>query len=289
MQSIIKDIRNDFLPKLGAFGYLILINSIVFLVIILVQLIGLLFQIPFHNTLIDIINYFLALSTVFPDYLFKPWTFLSYNFVHYQPFHLLFNLVVLYFIGSIGRQFFSDRQVYLTYLLGGLSGGILVVISYMVLPYFSNQAAYCVGASAGIYALMVAMATLVPNYPVYLLLVGRISLKWLAVIYILLDLVFLATGGNKGGHITHIGGAIWGYLWVVYRKKGIDISQPFIFICDKLEALRQRRYNRNGMRIVKDKPVSEEELNRILDKIRAVGYDKLTAKEKETLHRAGKQ
>jgi membrane associated rhomboid family serine protease len=292
MGSIIDDIKNDFLPRYGAYGYLILINSVIFLGIIFIQLGSVLFQSAFFSALFNGINEFFALSAHFPEYLFKPWSIITYNFIHYHPFHILFNLIVLYFFGIIGKQFFSNAQVFAAYIQAGIAGGILVILSYAVLPYFQGQQAYCIGASAGIYGLMVATATLAPNYPVYLIFIGRVSLKWVVVIYVVLDFIFLATDGNKGGHITHIGGALWGYFFIYYKRKGVDLSYPWVWLIDSISNFTNLKKKKATMKVIYPKnriTNTEQELNRILDKIKAVGYDKLTPEEKRFLDQVSKE
>jgi membrane associated rhomboid family serine protease len=292
MGSILDDIRNDFLPRYGAYGYLILINSVIFLGIIFIQLASVLWGSSFFSDLLSGVNEFFALSTHFPEYLFKPWSIITYNFIHYHPFHILFNLIILYFFGAIGKQFFTNAQVFSAYIQAGIAGGVLVIVSYAVLPYFQGQQAYCVGASAGIYGLMVATATLAPNYPVYLIFIGRISLKWVALLYVVLDFIFLATGGNKGGHITHIGGALWGYFFIYYQRKGVDLSYPWVWLTDFIVNLTNRKWPKATLKVIYPKnraTNAEQELNRILDKIKVVGYDKLTAEEKNFLDHISKE
>jgi membrane associated rhomboid family serine protease len=292
MGSIIDDIKNDFLPRYGAYGYLILINSIVFLAIIFLQLGSVLFQSVFFSDLVSGVNEFFALNTRFPQYLFKPWSVITYNFIHYHPFHLLFNLIILYFIGTIGKQFFTNAQVFAAYIQAGIAGGILVILSYATLPYFEGQQAYCVGASAGIYGLMVATAALAPNYPVYLIFIGRVSLKWVALIYIVLDFIFLATSGNKGGHITHIGGTLWGYFFIYYKRKGVDLSYPWLWLTDYISNFTHKKKKFTTIKVIYSKKRVtniEQELDRILDKIKVVGYDKLTPEEKKFLDQISKE
>ena len=153
--------------------------------------------------------------------LFKPWTIFTYMFLHEEFRHILFNLLVLYFCGRIFTQFLNEKKLVVVYLLGGLSGGLIYILAFNLFPVFDNvlPVSIALGASASVMAIMVAAATYVPNFVVRLMFLGNVKLKYIAMVYFGLDLIRIQSE-NSGGHIAHIGGALFGYFFIVQLKKG---------------------------------------------------------------------
>jgi membrane associated rhomboid family serine protease len=227
----------------------------------------------------------------------KPWTILTYMFLHKDFFHILFNLLWLYWFGKIFLCYIDEKRLVNVYILGGFAGGILYIISYNLIPVLSQQSSNSIalGASAAVMAIVIATATYAPNHSIYLVFVGPVKIIWVGLVgFILSSLVDFSM--NTGGKIAHIGGALFGYVFIVYYKNGKDITKWFSSIMDTIFSLFKPR---KKLKVTYKKPVNDLEYNKvkkekqknldqILDKISKSGYDSLTRDEKETLFKMGK-
>lgn len=231
----------------------------------------------------------------------RVWTIITYMFAHYDVMHFLFNMLVLYWFGIIFLEFFSPRHFCGLYITGGIGGALLYIISYSIIPTFSGSIGWLIGASASIMAIIIAVAMKVPNYRLNLLFFGPVSLKWIAIVYVAIDLLSI-NGNNMGGHIAHIGGALTGALFTLALMRGVDITRPVNSVIDffanlggKIKALQfkqkakpntnsrktsSRQDPTNGSGMSKE---DEQTLDIILDKIKKSGYTSLTADEKKRL------
>lgn len=213
-----------------------------------------------------------------------PWTLLTYMFAQYDVFHLFFNMVWLYWFGSIFLMRCSQGQLLVLYLYGGLAGALLFVATYMGLPLLGFSAGRLIGSSAAVMAIVTATAVMMPDFEMRLLFVGGIRLKWIAVVTIALVAIGV-TGDNAGGETAHIGGIVAGFLFGSGIRRGRDITAP-------LRRLAWRRPARPA-------PVSgggpsgggdpRRELDEILDKIRRSGYASLTPDERRRLFDVSKK
>lgn len=242
----------------------------------------------------------IALSSNSSDLLFKPWTLLTYSFFHAGFFHLLFNMIVLNFAGRIFLTFFSQKQLLGLYLLSGIFAGLAFVFIYKILSPGSNSA--IVGASGAIMAILVATATYSPFMNLRLLLIGNVKLWQFTFVILLLDLIQIFTE-NTGGHIAHLSGAFFGFLFIKLLQNGTDLSKVVSFVFDGIANISgpkkatpfkkvHRNYNTKPTEkvskiVTKDK--TQQQIDEILDKISKSGYDSLTKDEKEFLFKAGKQ
>lgn len=213
------------------------------------------------------------------------YTILTYQFFHAGLLHILFNMLWLYWMGRIFLDFLKPRQFHFVYLTGGFAGALLYLLAYNVFPVFATAVsqATVIGSSASVMAVIVASATLVPDYSIRLLFLGDIKLKYLALAYIVLDLIGIASA-DAGGSFAHLGGAILGFGYIRLLKSGTDWSNLFKRK-PKLKVVRNESA-RQGAK--KADAVNQEEIDRILDKISKSGYDKLNKEEKETLFKASK-
>lgn len=236
--------------------------------------------------------------------LWRPWTVLTHMFLHDDFWHLISNLFGLYIFGSIVSDLAGNRRVLPIYLLGGLMGAATFVISAQFLPYVGS---FAVGASAAVMALGGTAVVLAPDYRVPLLLLGEVKVKYIVLVLLLLDLIGVADKYNSGGHAAHIGGFLFGCLFVVQMRRGRDLALPVNRLFDSIGQLFQRDSTRRNRRKRKPqmavkgtfgagKGISEQEqlsfqekLDLILDKIKAQGYQNLTPEEKEFLHNASKK
>lgn len=215
---------------------------------------------------------------------YKLWTIITYMFLQREVFHILFNLLWLYWMGMIFMDFLNKRQFIFTYLAGGIAGALLYLIAYNTLPAFTGLAenSRILGSSASVMAIVVATATLVPDFTIRLLLFGAVRLKYLAIAYFVLDLIGMG-GGNPGGSIAHIGGAILGFVFIKQLNSGRDLSK-IIKKRPKLKVV-QNKSNASSGAIHTD----QETIDKILDKISKSGYDSLNKAEKESLFKASKK
>jgi membrane associated rhomboid family serine protease len=270
---------------------LIYVNASVFMAFVALKLIGFLFQFVLAET----VFHWLKLPSSLGSLVFKPWTLITHMFVHTDPIHLLFNMITLFFSGQIFLGYLNSRQLLSTYILGGLSGAVLFVIALNIFPAFDGINGIALGASAGILAILVAVAALVPNQLVQLALIGPIRLKYIAGFFVLIDLILLP-GGNAGGHIGHLGGALYGLFYGIKIKGGVDTSVNFISWIENLKkAFKPKskiqvvhRDTRSDDNFNERKINKQKEIDSILDKISKSGYESLTANEKELLFKASK-
>ena len=214
----------------------------------------------------------------------KPWTIITYMFIHTDFWHITTNMIWLYFGGSIFIKYLTPKELWTTYILGGIFGGIVFIISFNIFPIFESikNQSIAIGASASVLAVLSASATYVPNLSINLFGFGDIKLKYIAIIAILIDILSIPQG-NSGGHIAHIGGALYGHLFISLKNKGFNISHiinNLLFIQPK-----QKKENRNESDYAYNtrKKKEEKKLNKILEKISLSGYDSLSSKEKEEL------
>lgn len=284
------DIKKTF-SKGTNLNRLIYLNIAVFLAITLVAIIGFLL----NNTSISdkALNLFAVPSSLKILFL-RPWTLVTYMFLHKDIWHILFNMLWLYWFGRIFLEYLDQKKLVAVYLLGGISGAIVYVLSFNIFPVFDDQIAssVAIGASASVMAIVIAIAAYVPNYTVNLFLFGRIRIIYLALaIFVLTSIMDFSV--NSGGKLAHIGGAIFGYLYILNMKKGRDIGKGLNKIMDSLTTIFKPR---KKLKVTYKKTASDYDYNKykaehqakiniILDKISKGGYDSLTKEEKETLFR----
>lgn len=235
--------------------------------------------------------------------LYRPYTIITYMFFQYDLLHLLFNMLWLYWFGQLFLLFFNAKQFGGVYILGGLCGAALYLAAYNLLPYFATTRGMLLGASAAVLSVVFAVSAYAPDYKIRLFLLGNVSLKYIALVTVLLDLLSI-TSQNAGGHIAHIGGALFGFLFAQRYKTGHDLTKGFNRMADRIVLL-FKSGSRSSRPFKKDRSyrtrnVSDEEylrrrqektveIDRILDKIKQSGYESLSRDEKRQLFEAGKK
>jgi membrane associated rhomboid family serine protease len=224
------------------------------------------------------------LSSSFDQLITKPWTLISYGFLHSGFLHILFNCLILHFFGRLFLEYFTQKQALNFYILGTLFGGLAYLVSYNYFPLFEGRVHTLVGASAGVTAIVVGIATYIPNYQLQLRIFGYVKLWKLAGVFILFDLISLA-GGNGGGHIAHIGGALFGYFYVSQSSNNSSnifswFSEFFSERKKPLQTVYKSTKKKNTRKSADDK---QAKIDSILDKISKTGYETLTKEEKEFL------
>jgi membrane associated rhomboid family serine protease len=214
------------------------------------------------------------------------YTAITYQFFHEGVMHLLFNMLWLFWMGKIFLDFLKPRQFHFVYLVGGIAGALTYSLAYNIFPVFSGSVAEAtvIGSSAAVMAIIVATATLVPDYSIRLLFLGDVKLKYLAIGYIALDLIGIASV-NAGGSFSHLGGAVLGFAYIKLLQNGKDWSNLFKRK-PKLKVVRNEQAKSSANS--RSTGVNQQEIDAILDKISKSGYDQLSRAEKETLFKASK-
>lgn len=241
------------------------------------------------------IPYWIALSSDLGTFIKTPWTLITFNFFHYGFFHLIFNLLVLHFSGRLFSTYFTDKQLLGVYVLGGVFSGITFVLSYIIV----GRAGLLVGASGAIMAILLSATTYAPFMLLRIPLIGIVKLWHVTFVILLLDLIQLPLD-NTGGHIAHLGGALFGFLYIKLLQSGTDLSKAISMILDFFVNVSKpnkktpfKKVHRNtAKRAVNsfqdNKDLTQKQIDDILDKISKSGYDSLTKEEKEFLFKAGK-
>jgi membrane associated rhomboid family serine protease len=243
--------------------------------------------------------------------LVQPWSIFTYMFLHEGVFHILFNMLFLYWFGMLIHQNIGSRKLANLYILGGIAGALFYLIVYNLAPYFSQsvESARMLGASAGVFAIVVGAATLTPNTTFFLMLLGPVRIKYIAIFYVILSFAN-SIGSNAGGEIAHLGGALLGFLYITQLRKGIDWGIPVqkvgmffenifspkrsrvkVSYRKEKKATKTSNSSGNSSKAVtsKSEHPSQEEIDKILDKIAESGYEALSKEEKQKLFEFSKK
>lgn len=263
---------------------LIGINVLVYLLVGIAEVID---KVGFQSDFIEYYsNELLLLPAFLPRVASHFWTPFTYMFMHAGIFHILFNMLWLYWIGQIFEEYLGNKRTIGLYLLGGLTGAIFFIAAYNIFPFFAPvlSGSTVVGASASVMAIIVATATLLPDYSIGLILIGPVKLKWIALFYVVVDFLSIA-GPNAGGEFAHLGGALFGFIYIKQLQRGHDWIGAIAGIFKKRSKMKVVSRNSDGN--ISGKP-RQDEIDRILDKITDSGYESLNKQERETLSRASK-
>ena len=287
MTNLNQDIKQK-LAQLNVFEKLIVANVLVFIIAQILR-----FVLKTESSLL----WFEMYSDIF-DFIKQPWGIITYAFVHYDFIHMLFNMVLLYFIGRMFINLFNTKLGLNVYFLGAISGALIFLLGYALLPNIFSSGQRLVGASAAIRALLIFMCAYMPNMDLRFF-TFNIKLKHVGIAIVVLDFIGLF-GDNKGGNLAHFGGTILGYFYATQLTKGKDIGKGFEGFMNSLANLFKR--NPSTLKTVHKKKSkvagytkdefkefnNQKQIDIILDKISKSGYDSLTKEEKELLFRAGK-
>ena len=245
--------------------------------------------------------YYVSLSSNISDLLWKPWSILSYSFFHAGIWHIVFNLIMFNFAAKVFMTYFTQKQLLGLYISGGLFAGVIYLICYNTLPALIDTPASVVGASASVMAILFAVASYAPMMQLRLLIIGNVKLWHIAIIFLIIDFLQLSST-NTGGHLAHLGGALFGYIFTLQLKRGLDLTAWFTSITVFFQKLTYRKkrtpfrkVHRNFKPAPKPQPSKivtkdsvQKQIDAILDKISKSGYESLSKEEKEFLFRAGK-
>jgi len=288
--SITDDIKRTF-SSANNLTRLIYINIGVFLFFLIVSVISFLFD---NSGIESTILRLFAIPASLKVFLLKPWTLITYMFTHKDIWHILFNMLWLYWFGRIFLDYLDQRKLVAVYLMGGIIGAIVYVLSFNIFPVFTGivSESVAIGASASVMAVVIATATYVPDYSIHFFLIGRIKIKYVALAILILT-SFMDFSVNSGGKLAHIGGALLGFLYIEKLKKGKDPGRRLNSIIDTIVTFFKPRPK---MKVTHKKTVTDYDFNKmkaehqakintILDKISKGGYDSLTKEEKDMLFR----
>jgi membrane associated rhomboid family serine protease len=229
--------------------------------------------------------------------LFKPWTIITHLFVHRGLMHILFNMLTLFFTYQLFNRYFDDRRFINVYFVSGFAGALVFLLSVNLFPLFNGLPVNytAVGASAAVMGVLIAICTYRPDDEVFLFGAFKMKLRWLALLFVFLDLISISNG-NEGGHLAHLGGALFGFIWAMNLKNGRDLASFFGKMQDLFSYQKRRKSNLKvaHKRSVKDEDwnlsnkLRQKRIDEILDKISRSGYDSLSKEEKALLFELSK-
>ena len=292
MRKFLNEIRMQF-GNATSLYHLMAINIGVFLFFTLIRTFLYLFQVD--DSWLDLVIDKLKLPSNLGTLMTQPWSLVTYMFLHDGITHILFNMLLFFWMGKLLTEYLGNDKLWTTYLLGGLSGGALYDLAYNLFPVFETieQGSKLLGASAGVIAILIATATLLPDYMLQLMIFGNVKLKYVAIASVLLYAISIPYG-NAGGHIAHLGGALFGFAMIKILRKGTDITIWLI-------KLGSRNKSKSNLRVVSRSKKSSDEvffesqrnsqdnIDRILDKMNRSGFDSLTSDEKEFLYKESRK
>jgi membrane associated rhomboid family serine protease len=297
---VFEEFKSAFHRPNNAHAQLIIINVAVFLVLGVLYVFS---RILNFEGFFSIIHDQFTIPPRLPDFILRPWTIITYAFAHSLTdiFHILFNMLFLYWFGKLFIEYLGSDKLIAIYVLGALAAGITYLLVFNTVPFFKEQANFpgMVGASGAVFAVMVATATLIPDYTFYLMFLGPVRIKYIAAFYIVLS--FLGSvGSNAGGNVAHLGGALMGFIYVKQLQAGVDwggwITAVIYWVKDLFKSqkkvkvtYRKNEAATNGKKNVNASGISQKEIDEILDKISDGGYESLTKEEKEKLFKASKK
>ncbi|WP_299890651.1 rhomboid family intramembrane serine protease [uncultured Lacinutrix sp.] len=274
--------------KLNVLEKLIAINVIIFVLALI------------FKPIVPVLFRYLELPPDFYDALLQPWSIISYAFLHYGPFHLLFNMLWLYICSRIFLNLLSSKMALNIYFLGAIAGGLTFLLFYNLFPSFFSKSFFpLVGASAAVRALFIFLCAYIPNNEIKFF-TFNIKIWHIGAVLIGID-VLGVFGTNGGGNLAHLGGALLGYIYAKQIVKGNDIGKGFERSADAVSSWFKPSKKSKLKTVYKDKSKvggytkgefnelnKQKQIDVILDKISKSGYESLTAKEKDFLFRAGK-
>lgn len=298
--GLFDDFKNAWSKPNNGLAQLIMVNVIVFVALIVVKVVMVLSGNP--DVYQAIVRQFMLPASI-DSFIFKPWTLLTYFFTHEGFFHIIFNMLFLFWFGKIIVEYLGDQRAIAMYVIGGIVGGLFYILIYNLIPYFHDrvEGSLMLGASAGVYAIVVGAATFMPNYTFFLLFLGPVKIKYIAIFYVLLS--FSQTiGSNAGGELAHLGGALMGFIFIRQLQRGNDIGIPVISTMEWFTSLFKPtpkiKVTHKSSKFSSDKKsasssssgnANQDEIDAILDKISQSGYESLSKEEKQKLFNASKK
>ena len=272
----LKNKINLYVSGLNIVEKIILFNITVYLLPFVLKTVLFLFNIKG----LSIVNWF-TIDATLSEFILKPWSILTYGFIHGSFSHIFWNMLILYYFGNILKNIFGEKLILNLFLSGIVAGGLTYLISYNLFPVFKGVNSVMIGASAGVMSVLFFLAAYDPQYRIRIIFFD-IKILYIALFLFFYDIIQIPLN-NSGGHIAHIGGALWGYYYSVKYNNGSDLVNSILSFFKK---------NTNNKPSVKsktdNKSFNQDKIDEILDKISDSGYDSLTKSEKEYLFKVGK-
>lgn len=303
-QGLLDEFKNAWSKPNNAVVQIIIINAVVF---VSARVLKVFFDISGATDTFFFLFRKLQLPAEIGSLLLQPWSLVTYFFTHYDFFHVLFNMLFLFWFGRIIQEFLNSKRVISLYVLGGLFGGLLYILVYNLIPFYGDRIAesMMLGASAGVFAIVVGAAVFMPNYTFFMLFLGPVKIKYIAMFYVFMSFI-QSTGGNAGGEIAHLGGAFVGWIYITQLNKGSDLGGWVISFISFFKSMfkpqsKIKVTHRGGSRRPSKKSTSkaemsssasdtpQAEIDEILDKISQSGYESLSKDEKQKLFNASKK
>ena len=292
MQSFGNKINSSFKTN-DSLQRLLYVNIALFLIVRITNAITTLFNHPLLS--FRGVSSWIAIPSNTAELLHRPWTIITYMFYHWEFFHLLFNMIWFYWMGKIILEYLGSKKLFGIYIMGGLFGALFYVIAFNLFPIFASSVntSFALGASASVLAITVAAATLLPDYPISLILFGNVALKWIAAVSVVLDLISVS-GENAGGHIAHLGGALFGFIYIKALQNGTNLTKWLEIFSDRVSGKNGRmsiayKRKKSDEDFVLHKKAKQEQMDEILDKINKSGYGSLSQSEKDFLFKISKE
>jgi len=296
---MLDDFKNAFHRYNNAHVQLIIINVVIFVVIGVLSLICDWTNMKWFS---DAVYNQFSIPPVFDDFITRPWTIVTYMFAHsrWDIGHILFNMLALYWFGSLFAEYLGSDKLVALYVMGGLAGALVYLVMFNTVPFYIERSLSfdgMVGASAAIYAIAIGAATLLPDYTFFLLFIGPVRIKYIAAFYVVIS--FLGTTqGNIGGNLAHLGGALMGFVYIKQLQRGNNLGGWVTIFIQWVKGLfsprrhvkvSYRKESSSSRKATKGSNISQAEIDAILDKISDGGYESLTKEEKEKLFNASKK
>ena len=272
----LKNKINLYISGLNIVEKIILLNITLYLLPFVLKTVLFLFNIKG----LSIVNWF-TIDATLSEFILKPWSILTYGFIHGSFSHIFWNMLILYYFGNILKNIFGEKLILNLFLSGIVAGGLTYLISYNLFPVFKGINSVMIGASAGVMSVLFFLAAYDPQYRIRIIFFD-IKILYIALFLFFYDIIQIPLN-NSGGHIAHIGGALWGYYYSVKYNNGSDLVNSI------LSYFKKNTNNKSSVKSKKDnKNFDQNKIDEILDKISDSGYDSLTKSEKEYLFKVGK-
>lgn len=303
MHSIFDDFKNAFRKPNNGLAQLIIINVSVFVGLGIIAVIS---TLTGSEGIFDFAYKQFTIPAPIKEFLTRPWTILTYAFAHSfsSLWHILMNMLVLYWFGRVFVDFLGSQKLINLYVIGAIAGGTTYLLAYNLIPWYAeriNMFDGMVGASAAVYAITVATATSWPDYRFYLFFIGPVKIVYIAAFVVFISLIG-TIGSNAGGNLAHLGGALIGFIYARQLSKGNELGR---WVFKSMELIKSFFVKRPNIKVshrqskTKSKKASsstkskhkysQDDIDKILDKISERGYDSLTKEEKEKLFNASKK
>ena len=272
----LKNKINLYISGLNIVEKIILFNITLYLLPFVLKTVLFLFNIKG----LSIVNWF-TIDATLSEFILKPWSILTYGFIHGSFSHIFWNMLILYYFGNILKNIFGEKLILNLFLSGIVAGGLIYLISYNLFPVFKGVNSVMIGASAGVMSVLFFLAAYDPQYRIRIIFFD-IKILYIALFLFFYDIIQIPLN-NSGGHIAHIGGALWGYYYSVKYNNGSDLVNSI------LSYFKKNTNNKPSVKSKTDnKSFNQDKIDEILDKISDSGYDSLTKSEKEYLFKVGK-